>query len=104
VFISSILEFELFLGARTDRHINDLELIFSQMDVPPFDFGCGRIAATIWHNLESRHQHVEGWEGDTMKNKNETNGIRKTSISMGATRRMGANMMMPRCATAQITA
>ena len=59
VSISSITEFELFLGARTERHINDLEMLFNEMDVLPFDFGCGRIAASIWHDLESRHQHVE---------------------------------------------
>ncbi len=33
VFLSSILEFELFLGANTERHQNDLEMLFSEVDV-----------------------------------------------------------------------
>jgi predicted nucleic acid-binding protein len=45
VFLSSISEFELFLGAKTDRHQNDLEILFSEVEVIPFDFGCGKIAA-----------------------------------------------------------
>lgn len=59
IFISSISEFELYLGARTDRHHNDLELIFSEGEVIPFGFGYGKIAANIWKKLESTHQHLE---------------------------------------------
>jgi len=59
VFLSSISEFELFLGARTDRHRNDLEMLFSEVDVIPFDFGCGKIAANIWKDLQLMHQHLE---------------------------------------------
>ncbi|MFH0729354.1 MAG: type II toxin-antitoxin system VapC family toxin [Pseudomonadota bacterium] len=47
LFLSSISEFELYLGAKTARHKNDLEMIFSEVDVIPFDFGCGKIAAGI---------------------------------------------------------
>jgi tRNA(fMet)-specific endonuclease VapC len=57
--ISAISEFELFLGARTQQHIKDLELIFNQLVLIPFDFGCGRIAADIWRNRESTHQNLE---------------------------------------------
>ncbi len=59
VFISSITEFELFLGAKTERHVRDLELLFTETEVLPFDFGCGKIAANIWNELRMKHQHVE---------------------------------------------
>ena len=59
VFLSSISEFELFLGFKTDRHRNDLEIIFNEVDVIAFDFGCGEIAADIWKSLQLIHQHVE---------------------------------------------
>ncbi len=59
VSLSSISEFELFLGAKTERHQNDLEMLFSEVDVMPFDFGCGKIAATIWKDLQLLHQHLE---------------------------------------------
>ena len=59
VFLSSISEFELFLGAKTGRHQNDLEMLFSEVDVIPFDFGCGNIAANIWKDLQLTHQHLE---------------------------------------------
>ena len=59
VYISAISEFELFLGARTERHLNDLEMVFNQVVVIPFDFGCGRIAADIWRNRETTHQNLE---------------------------------------------
>jgi predicted nucleic acid-binding protein len=59
LFLSSISEFELYLGAKTARHQKDLDLIFSEVDVIPFDFGCGRIAARIWKDIQSRHQHLE---------------------------------------------
>jgi len=59
VFLSSISEFELFLGAKTDRHKNDLEILFSEVEVIPFDFGCGKIAADIWTGLQLTHQHLE---------------------------------------------
>ena len=59
LFLSSISEFELYLGAKTARHQNDLELLFSEVEVIPFDFGCGKIAAGIWKDTQSRHQHIE---------------------------------------------
>ena len=59
LFLSSISEFELYLGAKTARHKNDLEMIFSDVDVIPFDFGCGKIAASIWKDIQLRHQHLE---------------------------------------------
>ena len=59
VFLSSISEFELYLGARTERHQKDLEMVFDVVEVIPFDFGCGRIAANIWKSLELTHQHPE---------------------------------------------
>ena len=59
VFLSSIWEFELFLGVKTDRHLNDLEMLFSEVEVIPFDFGCGKIAANIWKDLQLMHQHLE---------------------------------------------
>jgi len=59
LFLSSISEFELYLGAKTDRHQKDLEMIFSEVDVIPFDFGCGKIAASIWNDIQSRHQYLE---------------------------------------------
>jgi tRNA(fMet)-specific endonuclease VapC len=43
LFLSSISEFELYLGARTARHENDLKMIFSEVDVVAFDFGCGTL-------------------------------------------------------------
>ncbi|MCP4344047.1 MAG: type II toxin-antitoxin system VapC family toxin [Desulfobacterales bacterium] len=57
--VSSITEFELFLGAKSDRHMNDLEMLFDEMNVLPFDFGCGRIASDIWKKLRENHQHAE---------------------------------------------
>jgi tRNA(fMet)-specific endonuclease VapC len=33
VHMSAISEFELFLGAKTDRHVNDLEILFDEVDV-----------------------------------------------------------------------
>jgi len=59
VFLSSISEFELFLGAKTERHQNDLEMLFSEVDVIPFDFGCGKTAANIWTDLQLMHQNLE---------------------------------------------
>ncbi|WP_028325153.1 type II toxin-antitoxin system VapC family toxin [Desulfatirhabdium butyrativorans] len=59
LFLSSITEFELYLGAKTASHQKDLEMIFSEVDVIPFDFGCGKIAADIWKDIQSRHQHLE---------------------------------------------
>ena len=59
IFLSSISEFELFLGARTQRHQTDLEMVFKEVEVMSFDFGCGRIAADIWRNRELTHQHIE---------------------------------------------
>jgi predicted nucleic acid-binding protein len=59
VFISSITEFELYLGAKTERHFKDLELLFTEMEILPFDFGCGQIAANIWKELRIKHQHIE---------------------------------------------
>lgn len=34
-------------------------MIFNVVEVIPFDFGCGKIAATIWKGLELVHQHAE---------------------------------------------
>jgi len=59
IFLSSISEFELFLGAKTKRHQTDLEMVFKEVEIMPFDFGCGKIAADIWRNRELTHQHVE---------------------------------------------
>lgn len=59
VLLSSISEFELYLGAKTERHQRDLEMIFNEVSVVPFDFGCGRIAAKIWKGRELTHQHLE---------------------------------------------
>lgn len=59
IFLSSVSEFELYLGARTERHQSDLEMLFSEVEIVPFDFGCGKTAANIWKDLQSTHQHVE---------------------------------------------
>jgi len=59
VFLSSISEFELYLGAKTERHHNDLEMLISEVEIIPFDFGCGKIAAEIWKDLQLNHQHLE---------------------------------------------
>ena len=59
LFLSSISEFELYLGAKTARHKKDLVMIFSEVEVIPFNFGCGEIAANIWKDIQSRHQHLE---------------------------------------------
>ena len=59
VLLSSISEFELYLGAKTERHQTDLEMVFNEVEVIPFDFGCGRIAAKIWKGRDLTHQHLE---------------------------------------------
>lgn len=59
IHVSAISEFELFLGAKTQQHQDDLEIIFDQVILIPFDFGCGQIAAEIWRNKEATHQHIE---------------------------------------------
>ena len=59
IHISAISEFELFLGARTQRHQDDLDMIFNQMNLIPLNFGCGRVAADIWRNREAAHQNLE---------------------------------------------
>lgn len=59
VFLSSVSEFELYLGAKTERHRSDLEMLFSEVEIVSFDFGCGRIAANIWKSLDLNHQHIE---------------------------------------------
>ena len=59
VFLSSISEFELYLGAKTERHQSDLEMLFSEVEIIAFDFGCGKIAANIWKDLQLNHQHIE---------------------------------------------
>jgi len=59
VFLSSISEFELYLGAKTDRHQNDLKMLFGEVEVMSFDVGCGEIAANIWKDIQSRHQFIE---------------------------------------------
>jgi len=43
IFLSSISEFELFLGAKTQRHQADLEMVFKEVEAIPFDFG-------MWQN------------------------------------------------------
>ncbi len=59
LFLSAISEFELHLGASTKRHHTDLEILFSEIEVLPFDFGCGGVAAAIWKDVRSKHQHVD---------------------------------------------
>ena len=59
LLLSSISEFELYLGAKTIQHQNDLEVLFDEVKVIPFDFGCGKIAASIWKDTQLRHQHIE---------------------------------------------
>jgi tRNA(fMet)-specific endonuclease VapC len=59
IHVSAISEFELFLGARTKRHRDDLEMIFEQMGFVGFNFGCGRIASDIWTNRKATHQNLE---------------------------------------------
>ncbi len=59
VFASAISEFELYLGARTERHQKDLEIVFNVVEIIPFDVGCGKTAASIWKARESTHQHPE---------------------------------------------
>jgi predicted nucleic acid-binding protein len=59
LFLCSISEFELYLGAKTARHQNDPDLIFNEVDVLPFDFGCGKVAADIWKDTQLKHQHAE---------------------------------------------
>ncbi len=56
---SAITEFELYLGAKTNRHALDLQFLFSSVEVVPFDFGCGRIAAELWKKIKQSHQHAE---------------------------------------------
>ena len=59
LFLTPITEFELFLGAKTAQHKEDIEVIFNGVQVMPFDFGCGEIAANIWNDLKEKHQHCE---------------------------------------------
>ena len=59
LFSTPITEFELFLGAKTVRHKHDIEMIFHEVQVLPFDFGCGEIAANIWADLTEKNQHCE---------------------------------------------
>lgn len=59
LLLSSITEFELFLGARTEQHVEDLRMLFDEIEVLPFDFGCGRIASDIWKDIQDQHQHAE---------------------------------------------
>jgi len=47
LFLTPITEFELFLGAKTTQHKEDIEVIFNGAQVMPFDFGCGEIAANM---------------------------------------------------------
>ena len=59
VFLTPITEFELFLGAKTARHKNDLVMLFNEIEVMPFSLGCGEVAANIWKDLRDKHQHLE---------------------------------------------
>ena len=59
LFLSPITEFELFIGAKTIQHKKDIEMIFNEVQIIPFDFGCGEIAARIWNNLKEKHQSCE---------------------------------------------
>jgi len=59
VFASAITEFELYMGAKTDLHVKDLIILFHEIEVLPFDFGCGRIASDIWKKVQEKHQHAE---------------------------------------------
>ena len=34
-------------------------MIFHEVQVLPFDLGCGEIAANIWKDLKEKHQHCE---------------------------------------------
>jgi len=47
VSLTPITEFELFLGAKTVSHKNDLEMLFNEVEVMPFSFGCGEVAANM---------------------------------------------------------
>ncbi len=59
ISLTPITEFELFMGAKTSRHKNDLKMLFNEIEVMPFDFGCGEVAAKIWKDLKEKHQHLE---------------------------------------------
>lgn len=59
IFLSTITEFELFLGAKTFRHKNDITMLLNQIQVIPFALGCGEIAANIWNELHETHQSCE---------------------------------------------
>jgi predicted nucleic acid-binding protein len=49
----------VYLGAGIERHQRDLEMIFNEVEIIPFDFGCGKIAANIWKDRKLTHQHTE---------------------------------------------
>lgn len=34
-------------------------MLFSEVEIIPFDFGCGQIAAKTWKELQLNHQHLE---------------------------------------------
>ena len=69
VFLSSISEFELFLGVKTDRHQNDLEMLFSEEE---YRF---KKAALLWPFRRSRIEHLVFLPERANKTKNPNNPV-----------------------------
>lgn len=57
--ISTITVFELYAGAITDTHKDDLQKLLKWFEIIPFDFETARISAEIYKNLKKENQLIE---------------------------------------------
>ncbi len=59
VQISTITVFELYAGALTDIHKNDLLKLLKWFEIIPFGFETAQISAEIYKNLKAENQLIE---------------------------------------------
>lgn len=59
IHISTITVFELYAGALTNTHKNDLKKLFKWFEIIPFGFDTARISAEIYKNLKLKNQLIE---------------------------------------------
>ncbi len=58
-FISSITTFELYAGAKTTKHLKDLELLFRWIQTIPLTFEIAKRAGMIYSKLRTQNKIIE---------------------------------------------
>jgi tRNA(fMet)-specific endonuclease VapC len=58
-FMSSVTLFELHCGAKTEKHIEDIEKLCKWIIIIPFDKELAEISSTIYQNLKNENNLIE---------------------------------------------